>query len=314
MLASQIHVCLTPPNTMLKVQKHINECKDEVKTNIFNEAFSLIHEHSFKHPHELHDLHTIDLHDDVHGLDLHNLTLTEQEILKFFEDHDHVGDHLGLIDESLPSAIPSLAPLTIEPTFLPPWQQPFPNHLYKKTDSIQLNGKSSSDDMQRSASAQKSSVRNPYQYFNIKTGEANKRIDRQRRDLHLFKHLLKDHHHSDDTSHHEDTIDTIHSTAIDHKDKRIAGVSEFEFTVFLIEYFLNCAFGFQCLMHCLYDKDNAIDHHTGYPTLDGLVNFYSDGVHEHGFFMSTLRAVDYCLKGTSHKYHINRHVKPSSYQ
>lgn len=219
---SQIHVCLTPPNTMLKVQKHINECKHEVKTNIFNEAFSLIHEHSFKHPHELHNLHTIDPHDDVHGLDLHNLTLTEQELLKFFEDHDH-------IDEPLASPIPSLAPLTKEPTFLPPWNQPFPNHLYKKTDSIQLNGKLSSNDMQRSASVQKpSSVRNPYQYFNIESGEATKRIDRQRRDLNLFKHLHdKDRHHhhhqhSDDSSHHEDSI---HPTAIDYKDKRIAGVS-----------------------------------------------------------------------------------------
>lgn len=64
-------------------------------------------------------------------------------------------------------------------------------------------------------------------------------------------------------------------------------------------------------MHCLYQKDHAIDAHTGYPTLDGLVNFYSDGVHEHGFFMATLRAVDFCLKGASHKYHINRHIKPS---
>lgn len=65
-------------------------------------------------------------------------------------------------------------------------------------------------------------------------------------------------------------------------------------------------------MHCLYEKDHAIDPHTGYPTLDGLVNFYSDGVHEHGFFMTTLRAADFCLKGASHKYHINRHIKPSN--
>lgn len=65
-------------------------------------------------------------------------------------------------------------------------------------------------------------------------------------------------------------------------------------------------------MHCLYKKDHAIDPHTGYPSLDGLVNFYSDGVHEHGFFMATLRAVDFCLKGASKKYHINRHKKPSN--
>lgn len=222
---------------MLKVQKHINECKHEVKANIFNEAFSLIHEHSFKHPHELHDLHTIDLHDDVHGLDLHNLTLIEQDILKFFEDHDHFGGHLSPIDEPLPSAIPSLAHLPIEPTFLPPWQQPFPNHLYKKTDAIQLNGKSSSNDVQRSASAQKPSVKNPYQYFNIETGEETKKIDRQRRDLHLLKHL----HHSDDSSHQEDSI---HPTAIDYKDKRIAGVSGFELTFVLVKSVVNCVLDF----------------------------------------------------------------------
>lgn len=63
-------------------------------------------------------------------------------------------------------------------------------------------------------------------------------------------------------------------------------------------------------MHCLYQKDHAINPHTGYPTLDGLVHFYSDGVHEHGFFMTALRAVDYCLKGASHKYHINQHIRP----
>lgn len=62
-------------------------------------------------------------------------------------------------------------------------------------------------------------------------------------------------------------------------------------------------------MHCLYAKYDIIDT-MGWPSLDGLVNFYSDGVHEHGFFMATLRAADYCLKGSTFKYHINRHIKP----
>lgn len=61
-------------------------------------------------------------------------------------------------------------------------------------------------------------------------------------------------------------------------------------------------------MHCLYEKDNAVDPHTGFPTLDGLVHFHSDGVHEHGFFMATLRAADSCLKGAANKYHIEHSV------
>lgn len=61
-------------------------------------------------------------------------------------------------------------------------------------------------------------------------------------------------------------------------------------------------------MNCLYEKNGVIDK-SGWPSLDGLVNFYSDGVHEHGFFMTVLRASDYCLKGASIKYHINRHSK-----
>lgn len=62
-------------------------------------------------------------------------------------------------------------------------------------------------------------------------------------------------------------------------------------------------------MHCIYAKNNAVDK-LGWPTLDGLVNFYSEGVHEHGYFMATLRAVDACLKGSSAKYHVNRHIAP----
>lgn len=63
-------------------------------------------------------------------------------------------------------------------------------------------------------------------------------------------------------------------------------------------------------MNCLYQKNGVIDK-SGWPSLDGLVNFYSDGVHEHGFFMTVLRASDYCLKGASIKYHISRHSIPS---
>lgn len=66
---------------------------------------------------------------------------------------------------------------------------------------------------------------------------------------------------------------------------------------------------FKCLMHCVYKKNNAVDKY-GWPTLDGLVELYTDGVHEHGYFMSVLRGVDSCLKGTSIKYNVQRHRMP----
>lgn len=62
-------------------------------------------------------------------------------------------------------------------------------------------------------------------------------------------------------------------------------------------------------MQCIYEKNHATDK-LGWPTLDGLVNFYSEGVNEHGYFMATLRAVDHCLKGSSAKYHVNRRSTP----
>lgn len=64
-------------------------------------------------------------------------------------------------------------------------------------------------------------------------------------------------------------------------------------------------------MQCIYEKNHAVDQ-LGWPTLDGLVNFYSEGVNEHGYFMATLRAVDYCLKGSSAKYHVNRRSTPGN--
>ncbi|XP_058834631.1 general odorant-binding protein 70 [Topomyia yanbarensis] len=74
-----------------------------------------------------------------------------------------------------------------------------------------------------------------------------------------------------------------HPTAVSHEDKWIAG----------------------CLMQCVYRKNNAVDKN-GWPTLDGLVNLYTDGVNEQGYFMATLRGVDRCLKGTSMKYNVKR--------
>ncbi|XP_011183828.1 general odorant-binding protein 70 isoform X4 [Zeugodacus cucurbitae] len=64
-----------------------------------------------------------------------------------------------------------------------------------------------------------------------------------------------------------------------------------------------------CLLHCVYAKNNAIDKF-GWPTLDGLVNFYSEGVNEHSFFMATLRSANLCLHAISIKYNINRRKLP----
>lgn len=65
----------------------------------------------------------------------------------------------------------------------------------------------------------------------------------------------------------------------------------------------------QCLLHCVYARNDAIDH-KGWPTLDGLVDFYSEGVHEHGFFMATLRSVNLCLRAMTNKYRVDRKQLP----
>ncbi|XP_016964783.1 uncharacterized protein LOC108034411 [Drosophila biarmipes] len=78
-----------------------------------------------------------------------------------------------------------------------------------------------------------------------------------------------------------------HPTLVPLEDKRIAG----------------------CLLHCVYAKNHAIDQ-KGWPTLDGLVSFYSEGVHEHGFFMATLRSVNLCLRTMTAKYGVNRKELP----
>lgn len=62
-------------------------------------------------------------------------------------------------------------------------------------------------------------------------------------------------------------------------------------------------------MQCIYRRNDAVDHH-GWPTLDGLVDLYTDGVHEQKYFMHALRSVDYCLKGASRKHNVLRTKKP----
>ncbi|XP_037947031.1 uncharacterized protein LOC119678968 [Teleopsis dalmanni] len=84
-----------------------------------------------------------------------------------------------------------------------------------------------------------------------------------------------------------DYNEIYHPTLVPPEDKRIAG----------------------CLLHCVYAKNNAIDK-MGWPTLDGLVHFYSEGVNDHGFFMATLRSVNLCLHAVSKKYRVSRSKYP----
>lgn len=230
---------------MYKVQKHIKECQNEVKSNIFNEAFALIHDHAYKHPHDPHDIHLLDdLHHEHDEFDHRNFTLTEKEILKFFEEHDHVGGHPGVGD--VISYDHDIGEHEILPAHhdLPlhhPW-----HHLHKKTDAPRSNVKPNEEFQSAFFNPSPSpSNRNPYQYFNVNPDEANKKMDSERRDFHLFKHLLHkdydkyhdkyhhhDHDHHDDYHSHHDPHDTIHPTAIDDKDKRIAGVClDFRFPI-----------------------------------------------------------------------------------
>ncbi|XP_017474953.1 PREDICTED: uncharacterized protein LOC108365436 [Rhagoletis zephyria] len=94
-------------------------------------------------------------------------------------------------------------------------------------------------------------------------------------------------HHIRRIAHDSPTNIIYHPTLVPFEDKRIAG----------------------CLLHCVYAKNNAIDGF-GWPTLDGLVDFYSEGVNEHGFFMATLRSVNLCLRAVTIKYQVNRRKLP----
>jgi len=49
-----------------------------------------------------------------------------------------------------------------------------------------------------------------------------------------------------------------------------------------------------CLLQCVYRKVKAVDSF-GFPTLEGLVRLYSDGVNERGYFMAVVEASRECL-------------------
>ncbi|XP_041976041.1 general odorant-binding protein 70 [Aricia agestis] len=56
-----------------------------------------------------------------------------------------------------------------------------------------------------------------------------------------------------------------------------------------------------CLLQCVYRKVKAVDTY-GFPTLEGLVGLYSDGVNERGYFMAVLEASRECLMQNHDKF------------
>ncbi|XP_044738952.1 general odorant-binding protein 70 [Chrysoperla carnea] len=58
-----------------------------------------------------------------------------------------------------------------------------------------------------------------------------------------------------------------------------------------------------CLLQCVYRKVKAVDQN-GFPTTQGLVNLYTEGVAEQGYLVATYQAVQQCL-GTAYRKHTN---------
>lgn len=245
-------MCLTPPNTMYKVQKHIMECQNEVKSNIFHEAFSLIHDTAFHHPHDHATIEYKDENDFPHR----NFTLTEQEILKFFQNHDHSGlayedlhthahaqhhtvdedlhthsqhhsidDHPHVIDEHSHHTLnehlhQSHTPQSIvhyPHANIHDWQQhpAYLGNVHKKTDAAQATDKLNEEQPSPETFTGNAAKRSPYAYFDIKTGTATtnqEQLRTRRSDSDIYS----------DENHHSD----IHPTTASFKDKRIAGVSK----------------------------------------------------------------------------------------
>ncbi|KAL5280570.1 Obp73a family protein [Megaselia abdita] len=79
--------------------------------------------------------------------------------------------------------------------------------------------------------------------------------------------------------HRRSTKKIYHPNLLSTEDKRLAG----------------------CLLNCVYEKYNVLDSN-GWPTLEGLLQFYSEGIHDQNFFMTIFRASDVCLKSFRSKY------------
>lgn len=195
----QIHVCSTPPNTMFKVKKHITECQNEVKTNIFNEAFTLIHDHAFLHPDDTASVDIGNKDEFAHP----NFTLTELEILKFFQSHSY---------ESLGSSVELSLNNPTEHELLHSHNlyahpQPVVDNIFKKTDTPE-NGQHTEVPKNK-----RNSFSNDMKTDNDETIRTQRHVLTP--DIHLDLHYgPQPHLHAD-----------IHPTTATFKDKRIAGVS-----------------------------------------------------------------------------------------
>lgn len=237
----QIYVCLTPPTTLYKVEKHITECQNEVKSNIFHEAFSLIHDTAFHHPHEHATIEYKDHKDEHDDFAHHNFTLTEKDILKFFENHDHHHHHDHIVHDDLHThphphphhySIDEHASDELEHSQpyhthtehshhpIVHWPQPHSANIHKKTDidAVQQQRTGRLIDNEQRLLNTITAKHNPYTYFDIKSGttaENQEQLPLRRSDVHARDiHSDVNHHHSD-----------IHPTTASFKDKRIAGVS-----------------------------------------------------------------------------------------
>lgn len=151
--------------------------------------------------------------------------------------HDHPLDHLHKHAHEHPHEHhPIQNPHALEPIAHHPhavshgWQQQQSPYLdiHEKTDAVQVDNKA--EDAQRSMGTVPG-TRNPYTYFDIATGEAVKGQEHPRRSVHISD-IHSDHHHDDiHPDHHHDDI---HPTTATFKDKRIAGVSYYAATLYIL--------------------------------------------------------------------------------
>ncbi|CAH1117924.1 unnamed protein product [Phaedon cochleariae] len=59
-----------------------------------------------------------------------------------------------------------------------------------------------------------------------------------------------------------------------------------------------------CLLQCVYRKMNAVNE-KGFPTADGLVSLYTDGISQKDYVLATVDAVNYCLNFAQKKFRVS---------
>lgn len=192
-------MCLTPPNTLKKIQTHIDECQNEVKTIILNEAFRLLHNDGY--PSELGLPH--------YDWPEQNFTETDKDLLKLLDqigDDDHVHH---TIDDTTSHKLPILPssetaslnynnlnlhslPTQFDHTNIGwnPWLQK--NHIDQKSFPYNLPHK---DAIKASTS---------YIYFDVPYDEKRRKRDAETISINEYD---------------------IHPAAISFKERRLAGVS-----------------------------------------------------------------------------------------